>query len=460
MHQGLRRSLYVLGGLVILFPLFHAVENARGNRAWKTWQREREAAGDVFDPMALVPAPIPDANNFAAAPRVAAAIHGTQPLVALPPGWPTTPAGNWREGQRADLEVFRKAFPKGNLEQALAPYKEALDDLALAARRPSCRVPPTYTSLTEAGFPALLGFRAAARVLQLRALQALHTGHLEAAYQDVTTLLRMVEHFKQEPLLLCQLLRMALGNLALQPLWEGLAMHAWTQPQLTGLRAAVAKTDFLGSMELAWKEERAFHGPNSVKLAAVSPWSWSYGPPHPWEDQVPGENKLKALVRKLATPRGWILQNAVFADKVLKEALCDPLDPAKGRIAPRNQDALVAVFARRHFSPYTFMFPMVPPALTEQNIRAARTQTGFDQARTACDLELFRHSKGAYPEQLADLGGQLPQDPIDGRPLRYRRTPEGGYLLYSVGWNGVDDQGQPGHGNDPLRDGDWVWAIR
>ncbi len=69
-------------------------------------------------------------------------------------------------------------------------------------------------------------------------------------------------------------------------------------------------------------------------------------------------------------------------------------------------------------------------------------------------------AKGSYPERLAELGVPLPMDVIGGQPLRYLRTPEGGYVLYSLGWNGTDEGGQPGSGDDAIRRGDWVWRIR
>jgi hypothetical protein len=97
--------------------------------------------------------------------------------------------------------------------------------------------------------------------------------------------------------------------------------------------------------------------------------------------------------------------------------------------------------------------------LAAKNIRAARVQVGFDQAWIACALERHRLAAGGYPEELEALKATLPCDVITGLPLRYRRREDGGYVLYSLGWNGVDDGGEPGHGKEPLREGDWVWLI-
>lgn len=65
---------------------------------------------------------------------------------------------------------------------------------------------------------------------------------------------------------------------------------------------------------------------------------------------------------------------------------------------------------------------------------------------------------------MPEFASQLPHDIFDGRPLRYRRTDDGKYLLYSIGWNSKDDGGtmeQPkdaqSKANWSAEKGDWVW---
>ena len=70
-----------------------------------------------------------------------------------------------------------------------------------------------------------------------------------------------------------------------------------------------------------------------------------------------------------------------------------------------------------------------------------------------------------YPETLDALVPQfiekLPHDIIGGQPLHYRRTADGKFLLYSVGWNEIDDGGQESPTNSEgwigYTEGDWVW---
>ena len=98
----------------------------------------------------------------------------------------------------------------------------------------------------------------------------------------------------------------------------------------------------------------------------------------------------------------------------------------------------------------------------------ATTQTLLDQDSLACALERYRAANGGYPETLEALvpqfASKLPHDLFDGRPLRYRRTDDGRYLLYSIGWNSKDDGGKmeppkEGQSKTPWSDDkdDWVW---
>jgi hypothetical protein len=68
-----------------------------------------------------------------------------------------------------------------------------------------------------------------------------------------------------------------------------------------------------------------------------------------------------------------------------------------------------------------------------------------DQAVIACALERYYLDHQVYPAKLAALVpgylDHVPNDVIDGASMRYRLTVDGRYQLYSIGWNGKDDDG-------------------
>ena len=70
-----------------------------------------------------------------------------------------------------------------------------------------------------------------------------------------------------------------------------------------------------------------------------------------------------------------------------------------------------------------------------------------------------------FPKPLGALVPEfiepLPHDIINGEPLKYRRTDDGQFVLYSVGWNGRDDGGAVAFKFDrpDSEKGDWVWRY-
>lgn len=75
-------------------------------------------------------------------------------------------------------------------------------------------------------------------------------------------------------------------------------------------------------------------------------------------------------------------------------------------------------------------------------------------------IRLHKLRTGQYPKRLEDLGlGELIIDPFSGKPFLYKVDPKKGFLLYSVGPNGVDDGGAFSQ-DEFARDGDVVPISR
>ena len=105
--------------------------------------------------------------------------------------------------------------------------------------------------------------------------------------------------------------------------------------------------------------------------------------------------------------------------------------------------------------------------MLQNSTKFANGQAVIDLATVACALERFRLTHGEYPAQL-DLTvpkfiERIPLDLINGELPKYRREADGTFVVYSVGWNETDEDGQPsmtksGNTVDPNR-GDWVWRV-
>jgi hypothetical protein len=81
-----------------------------------------------------------------------------------------------------------------------------------------------------------------------------------------------------------------------------------------------------------------------------------------------------------------------------------------------------------------------------------RAQQTFGNLVVAYALAGYQRANGRYPAALADLAPDhlrtVPADLFSGRGLVYRPTPDG-FLLYSVGANGTDDEGRGIDANPP-----------
>jgi hypothetical protein len=87
-------------------------------------------------------------------------------------------------------------------------------------------------------------------------------------------------------------------------------------------------------------------------------------------------------------------------------------------------------------------------------------------------LERYRIEHNTYPDTLEaanDVGEKsIPLDIISGKPMGYRKTPNGKYTLWCVGFDGKDDGGkrvldkvhpEDNRFSDPKYLGDWVWDF-
>lgn len=95
---------------------------------------------------------------------------------------------------------------------------------------------------------------------------------------------------------------------------------------------------------------------------------------------------------------------------------------------------------------------MIGEVLTGLMLPAARKVHGaYDRSeqiqrnlRVAFALAAYHHDNGRYPAKLADLApkylASVPDDLFSGKALIYRPT-EKGYLVYSIGMNGKDEEG-------------------
>jgi len=309
------------------------------------------------------------------------------------------------------------------------------------------------------------------RLLQLRAIAELENGQSDKAFDDVMLSLRLTGFIRNEPTLIDLLVRIAMTDIAMQPIYEGLAKHQWTDAQLVALDAELAKLDFLADYQVSMRGERAF-GSGVIDYVSKKNSYERYRELIGMESDFEGRTKsfesdAKKFFQRIGfplIPQGWFEQNKLAIAQLHEKWLLRITEPEKHLVIPQMTDD--AQQAQPAASPYNFFARLLTPPLSTIAKKSARGQLTADLARTAIALERYRLARGEFPESLDALAPQfiakLPHDIINGQPLHYRRTLDGQFVLYSVGWNETDDDGEVAFtkvGSLDVNTGDWVWRY-
>ena len=482
--------ILVIGGCV--------AENYRGHYVWKKYRQELEAKGERFELAALAPKPVPPDQNFAATPFFAPFLEYVidetdrehpyrwkdkqryeynRSLVGFPSDSKQKKAsetGQWQLGTFTDFRLWQDYFggntnfpseatakdPASQVLAALRKYDGVLDELLGASVRPSCVFAIHYDEHYQALLPHLAALKEISQIVRLRALAHVEADHPIEALRDIVFGFRLTETLKSERLLISSLVRIRLAESVLQPVWEGLARRRWSEPQVAELQAALARINILEDYGPTMRMER------SVSIHFVEQLrTGQYRHLAPSTDG--GEETAKDYKALQRLPGGVFRQNQFTIAWRYQERLLPLVDAEEHRVDVRGVNRAGAVRESTRFHPYALFANLLVPPLSRVAERFARAQAGVDLALVACALERHRLAHGRYPDTLEALVPKflpaIPPDVITGEPLKYRLTEEGHFLLYSVGWNQVDEGGTPGltpraKNFDPGK-GDWVWRC-
>ena len=500
---GFRVLLYGLGTAALLLPVFLLVLRWTGERRWERAQSELKAAGGSLDRASLPPRPIPCAENFAAIEQ----LNG----IAMP-------LGNGADAQEAqekrrkierlcqflqearaesdsgqgfvtargvDVQALARLHQAGGwlawptvvmtdasgLRQALEKHAPFLTELGRAAvQRAQAEFLPRpmerSAQAPEEDWPhweAVLGLH---ELLGLHAITCLAEGDATVASQQALAQLRLVEAMFREARWGSLEVGLWLMKDALQTVWTLHQSGLLHEPQLEQLQKALGAMDLGQVFLLTTFHELAATLQNFVGEVASSGWG------------------IEGVFRRLLHPgtvrSGWDsafevrLRSAFLEDHLrwlirpLREAgLQSLLVQTEERKRWVSQRAASAVGRTERM-----LSKMMLIMVNEQVVPAAFVETLRRQAVLACALERHRLRHETYPMALTELSIKVPTaclKAVDGKPMRYRRSGDGRYRLWSDGLDGRDDGGAfhvelnsegeaPPPDNERYR-GDWVWRY-
>ena len=322
-------------------------------------------------------------------------------------------------------------------------------------------------NLIEGAFPGAV--KELVMDLNAKALLALHQGRPQEALDDLKSCGAVSQLIAQDPLLTDQWVRYACMSISAGGCWEALQAGSWTDDQLAELQRPWEKLDTLADAVRCFEMERA-RAPMQFQLARSSRQEMadiSEGVSgirlmsEVWNDFWLDTRKgLKEIFTSY--PRYWVWSwiGSYREEQQYSEAMQGIIE------ATRNEQKRRATVVIPASSATNFMLLNPNNSMARPLVaRAFRAQTAANMVTAAIALERFRLAHHAYPAALANLVPEfvpaVPVDYMDGHDLRYRLNPDGTYLLYSVGQDGVDNGGDPTPrmGSSPgfFVGRDWVW---
>jgi hypothetical protein len=287
------------------------------------------------------------------------------------------------------------------------------------------------------------------RVLEPLVLALAHEGDAPAGVQACRATLNIGRSIGDDPYYTSQLIRSIFHNYAVRELERVLGQMEVPDQVLAVAQADLAAEADFDPWDLLTRGERAaaFEALEAVRTghlklstlrtrSAMSARAWWHQPP-PYTPAT----QVRDWIGDRSPPdvrrgQAWLLRHL----SRLRETARLPW--------PRRRAAVEALMAERADAP-----ELARLALDEAADYAKVFQLGHARGRcsvTAVAAERYRLRHGAWPAGLAALVPEflpeVPVDPFDGRPLRYRRLADG-VVIYSVSEDGIDDGG---HSSDLL----------
>ncbi len=476
-----RRLLWAALLLGTLVPLYYAVVNWRGAKAWQKAKAAYEAAGETLDWEGLLPSKkVPEAQNFFAIPlfQDLGLPHNdeadirrqrlTASKIRLSAREPAEKEalGGFAFGRPLDYAVWRHIALENGLPMPedepndaraiLTGIEESIDwfhQVDQAATRPRAQILPLIRDHFDRSqpwtlaLPYLSAVRSAALWLSYRAQAAIGCGDTETAKVSLTGILRLIQGMENEPMLINQIASYSMRAMLIHQLWMSLHRRLWDDAELQEWERELAQLQPYQRFRYSLRTETAFMMTSLEHFKELS-LSEALGP----------QPSLFARMQLALMPKGRLDQEKAKGIERFTR-MQKALEVANFSLAKPLMEALDHEYQNERSS---LMQGLDNPDMVRRwMVSAAVATTLVRQARIAIALERHFLAHQRYPETLEALVPNaidvLPEDPM-GQPWQYRPTSQRDtYTLYSVGWNLSDDGGIPAERGHPDM-GDYVWT--
>ena len=465
---------------VVLLGWFFLMPSGRYRRAAEAYKKELLAKGEKLTIGELIPPvsskDINGAAKFLAISNVTQRYWGLPVMRYVAPGAAEVGHLNLTPMETAEYEVYAPEALKlwAALEATVLDFNLDYTNMA------------HWDSSTVANH--ISGMKYREQLASYTAVLALNRQDAAEAALNMNAAVDIVRLYNREAMIISDLVRAACARIAVGATWEGVQSDLLTESQLAGLQTNWESLDLFDTAESSLKMEMASRI-ESTEWFRKTP-NLNFLLPPGWVPLVltnSAGNKaasgglaagLKRSVMRLyyRYPRYWAWKSSwSFEEEQCALQFYDAVLEAvrhtrtTGSFAPAlkefDRTAINLTNLYRNSDAHFLNFSVIDgKGLRSYLIRIVQAETARRLTITAIALKRYHLQRNAYPASLNDLVpaflSQVPNDLMDGKPLRYQLKPEGDFLLYSVGEDGADDGGDPtpvSGPNDLARGRDMVW---
>lgn len=438
---------------LLVVALFLVEERIRGKIALRDTLRQLKQKGEDVS----IPKPAGETNAFVT--LLEGLSKGSS--VELPPYMTLTSNGTAVAGHRKVSWGEGGTNTWESLERTVKEQESKLE----TARKLLAQPVSSHVDLSDGynlKFTHLSGSRRLAQLFAAQAFLALHRGETHQAASNLVHELPIATALEGDRLIISELVRIAIGAMARSHTWEALQADGWSDDSLAALAVAWEKVGFIHSIRHGFAGERQFEMASSDALRksnaeAVKVLFWMDDNPGFLMDEEPPElsweQRLWRGLRNQAYVRAWrfswldmneanYLRKSQELIEISRSAVTNrSYKAAEPRIDQVTEETLTTGWYDRLRSPG----PDSISTLARLPRRAMQTETerSLILAAIALKRHFIKHSR--YPESLEAMVPELlsivPIDYMDGQPIRYRLGDNTSFLLYSVGTNCKDNNG-------------------
>jgi hypothetical protein len=423
----------IFGGLIGLIIVVYIILNITFSIQLKNKLAELKAQGRPTTIAEIVPPPVPDEKNAAILYNKAFKLmeieEGKQITRIIGEIKSYSDISEWTDEQRKEISQL--------VNSSKVQYIYVL--LEEGSKKPKCNFNHEYEKGPDMLLPELSPMRSATRLLCIKALIEAESGKSAEAFYTLLIGLKFANHFKDEPILISQLVRIACDQIIIECI-KNISDSKGIPPENANLIINELSTHkdvepFIKCMD---GERVAFGGWGFEKIIN-SNMPFARIVEMEEGDDNPIKKRIQSLITILYKP---ILKKDYICYLTLMTKMQNTFNSSYNNTTQKIEDKTIDV--DEQIPRYCILTRMVLPAIGRIKNLAIIHQANIDVCSVGLALKVYKAKNGTYPERLESLVPQIlseiPIDPFSGENLKYSRY-IGGFKLYSIGPNMQDDFG-------------------